>query len=1741
MKSALEKRLFRRELGDNTHYSSVAGIYGDKAWIDDMDIVNELGGHIGCVNALSWSTSGELLASGSDDQNLNIYSYQPDSSSAPFFLNTAIKTGHSANIFSVKFMPHSNDRTLISCAGDSEVRVFDIEYSGRASAPSEFATSVRSRRINNFFNGMRYLTEANTNARVYRSHADRVKRIVTESSPYLFLTCSEDGEVRQWDLRQPSSAYPLPRGGQGFMAYRPGLNHDDSNVPPALISYKRYHIDLNSISCSSSQPQYIALGGAHLHCFLHDRRMLRRDLLEERGQMGSLSPGPWSTDDDSMSQATRCVRRFAPNGQERFRARDNGHITACKISDANPNEIVVSWSGDHIYSFDIMRSPDAREAKQTEEPTIQENSSTSKTKKSKTRKRKRENAHPGSGASGNRYNLRRRSGGSQEDEDMSFRVRYGNGRSEDIPLNSLPGGIPDAPSELIERARESVLNEAQKLSLRIAKSLVEIRKLLFSVDASVRVAAETEITPYTTSFTSTLGYAATCLSEMDEVIRTWRYPLNPSHDDVIFQQALRRNRETSRRFVQASGTLARVLGGRLQTPSDSDGPQLELFRQIVPAPTENGMIDPSAQFGYDFLKAILLWLEGGREALLRGFKWNRTHRHNGDRFPIPEYAEEGSIETVLIPYLQNIAGDEAVVNVDASRFEHDSSRVLFGSQLAAVNAFAESIKLPLEDLTGSAAASITEEDGEHIENRPNLHALDRRASFRFWGLKVGRGILMEVGEGVNFEFVNRAFGGIRTTVEEEDEDDDQRERIQEDIDPDVEEEQIEEVRLISSAGRETSRRQRERDTPMSDHPTHGRESPVTGSLGHHETDGDSNDEDDSGGDDDDDADGAHDYLSDSEDDGGGSDSDDSGAFGGHSGRLFVRRGASRRTAVESHVPCSSHINVYRGHCNIKTVKDVNYFGLDDEYVVSGSDSGHVFIWDRKTSDLVNILEGDSDVVNVVQGHPYEPTLAVSGIDQTIKIFSPDIRAQHNARLGIDIADPDAQANIVSENHVGGNKGNQNRLHELGLKSRKRMHDSYQIMSQNDIDRQGGMNEAFITRGMLARLAATLRERQVIRGTIETTEGVEGGTITLDENCSQEVPLEMSTTQAKCDNHGKLISNKNAGLTLLKKREDATALLYADPHNPMRHIQRGMVHSELGYPDLAAADAYRALTLFEAVIDPDSSEYRARKRVGLDAVEPIVCPNVHDGENDCDDDEPENGNYDGDGDEDEGEDEKGFRPISQDEYTENIGHVYILLVKSLVQCGCMKDAYDFCLQAMDLSDSEFKSGRGMLDEQLAIIKRSFVDHQRSRRPKEKHEVSANEQNEETDDELLERFQPADLDAQGRARRVLYPWNTHEPDRNAPETLQLLNERLKKIAPKCEVRAVALPPLYHRTLDEKASGKKEGQEQEVSIQLGLVATQDIAPGETFLHESSLLTATNRLHDHLCDACNGPIPELSANNPSVGCQNCEDTIFCSKECHDLAQDVYHAIECGQEGLESIGKDIQDPKDKADYLYLLLLGRTIAMAATQKMHPLDLPEVKYIWGDFHPLDDGMIPPTAPSSPNSNNNHNRYYPRPSSATLPFSFHLSILQPTRFLEEMGLDPFTTIPLYDTWVLNTLYAKFRGTASGRLSTWDGGPEVCAVHPLWCLANHSCDPNVRWEWGGEITFTVRREDERVKWGGRKAGDGEWAGIKCGEEILNHYCDLDLGVRERREWAMGALGGVCRCERCVWEEEQVDTEEG
>jgi nuclear receptor interaction protein len=108
-------------------------------------------------------------------------------------------------------------------------------------------------------------------------------------------------------------------------------------------------------------------------------------------------------------------------------------------------------------------------------------------------------------------------------------------------------------------------------------------------------------------------------------------------------------------------------------------------------------------------------------------------------------------------------------------------------------------------------------------------------------------------------------------------------------------------------------------------------------------------------------------------------------------------------------------------------------------------------------------------------------MAVSGIDHTIKIFSPDARDQRNARKGVGVQSSDpgsfsslnwgrrrrAQANDDEErpSEERANEDLSDSDEEVsmnGLKSRKRMHEAYQITSQNDMDRKGGREDYFIS-------------------------------------------------------------------------------------------------------------------------------------------------------------------------------------------------------------------------------------------------------------------------------------------------------------------------------------------------------------------------------------------------------------------------------------------------------------------------------------------------------------------------------------------------------------------------------------------------------------------------------------------------------------------------------------------------------
>jgi hypothetical protein len=551
-----------------------------------------------------------------------------------------------------------------------------------------------------------------------------------------------------------------------------------------------------------------------------------------------------------------------------------------------------------------------------------------------------------------------------------------------------------------------------------------------------------------------------------------------------------------------------------------------------------------------------------------------------------------------------------------------------------------------------------------------------------------------------------------------------------------------------------------------------------------------------------------------------------------------------------------------------------------------------------------------------------------------------------------------------------------------------------------------------------------------------------------------------------------------------------------PYSIPLRVQLAKAYQSLGYPDLAAGDAYRALLLIDELVQ--EGEYHEEvaeaaqieitsEREHIKLTQSLSNVNLTD-HSKC-------------------------RCTAESLVDQQIGKedlliwattcwsntAYATLVACLIDCGCLRSAYNYNSRALKaFPDSAiFQSLKDALTGKLhSYFKTKSIDP--------------------------EHAEVEDYPDKGRVRRELYPWNSHEPDRYSSETLQFLNDEMSIVAPKLEVRVTCLPDL---SPNNNSDGETKSDSPIFVKQLGIFAKEDLAPGDLVLQEKSILSATGRLQEFFCDACSASLPQLNGSagdssdeNVPIACEDCDEVYFCSPECHELASSNYHPAICGA-SMDFAGVPA---KERPDTLYTLLLVRALAMAETRDMHPLDLKEVKFIWGDYHGIElnntwrsdaDGQRPDPFCSIPQ---------------TLPFSFVANIQTPLHMLEKMDVNIFEQSHRYDFWIFNTLYAKFRGTASARQGP-DGRPDVSAVHPLWCLANHSCDPNVRWEWQGSMRLWVR--EKSVEWTGRP--ESEKPGIQKDEEIMSHYCDVELPVKERREWAAGALGGICMCRRCIWEE--------
>ncbi|XP_038850060.1 WD and tetratricopeptide repeats protein 1-like [Salvelinus namaycush] len=265
-------------------------------FISRLGLEAELQGHTGCVNCLEWNEQGDLLASGSDDQHCIIWD--------PFKHKklTTMHTGHAANIFSVKFLPHSGDRILVTGAADTKVHVHDV--------------SVKE------------------TIHMFSDHTNRVKRIATAPMwPNTFWSAAEDGIIRQYDLRESSKRSEV------------------------LIDLTEYCGQLVEAKCLAVNPQnnnYLAVGANGPFVRLYDMRMIHN---HRKSASQSTSAGVHTFCDRQKPIPDGAGQYYVaghlpvklPDYNNRLRVLVATYVTFSP----DGTELLVNMGGEQVYLFDL--------------------------------------------------------------------------------------------------------------------------------------------------------------------------------------------------------------------------------------------------------------------------------------------------------------------------------------------------------------------------------------------------------------------------------------------------------------------------------------------------------------------------------------------------------------------------------------------------------------------------------------------------------------------------------------------------------------------------------------------------------------------------------------------------------------------------------------------------------------------------------------------------------------------------------------------------------------------------------------------------------------------------------------------------------------------------------------------------------------------------------------------------------------------------------------------------------------------------------------------------------------------------------------------------------------------------------------------------------------------------------------------------------------------------------------------
>nr|CAB3500256.1 unnamed protein product [Digitaria exilis] len=233
-----------REVGDLLPRRFARRAAGSEDLVKRLQIHQKLDKHTGCVNTVAFNEVGDTLISGSDDQMVMLWNWDTGNIKLEFH------SGHVNNVFQARFMPCTDDRTIVTCAADGEVRLAKIKDGGDVSTT------------------------------LLGEHEGRSHNLAIEpGSPYIFYSCGEDGLVQHFDLRT-NTATKL------FLCRSSFSKSGFSSC-----------VHLNTIAIDPRNPNLFAVGGHNAYARVYDIRKHTWDGSSDSGHPSDCYCPPHLVDD----------------------------------------------------------------------------------------------------------------------------------------------------------------------------------------------------------------------------------------------------------------------------------------------------------------------------------------------------------------------------------------------------------------------------------------------------------------------------------------------------------------------------------------------------------------------------------------------------------------------------------------------------------------------------------------------------------------------------------------------------------------------------------------------------------------------------------------------------------------------------------------------------------------------------------------------------------------------------------------------------------------------------------------------------------------------------------------------------------------------------------------------------------------------------------------------------------------------------------------------------------------------------------------------------------------------------------------------------------------------------------------------------------------------------------------------------------------------------------------------------